>query len=192
MSDRSNIIETIAKQEKFSTFARLMTSSGTYDVFSASGDFTVFVPTNEAFAKIPEARLNELLNETDQTKLKAMLSYHILSGKVMAANIASTPTRISFTGAELTFSDSNGLKVNGASVKERNLEATNGVVHGVDTVLQPSSSPTAVAAAAASGMPAAGSVTGSAIPTPVGTSDSSVVPVTPLEEAAKTETKPIF
>jgi hypothetical protein len=121
-----------------------------------------------------------------------MLSYHILSGKIMAANIASTPTRISFTGAELTFSDSNGLNVNGASVKERNLEATNGVVHGVDTVLQPSSSPTAVAAAAASGMPASGSVTGSAIPTPVGTSDSSVVPVTPSDEPAKTDTKPIF
>ena len=62
MSDKLNLFDTIKQQEKFSTFTRLMTSSGANDVIS-SGAFTVFVPTNEAFARIPEARINELLNE---------------------------------------------------------------------------------------------------------------------------------
>ncbi len=149
MSDRLNIIDTIEKQEKFSTFAKLMTSSGANDVFKGPGPFTVFVPTNDAFVKYPAARMTELLNEPNQPKLKALLSYHILGEKVMAANIGGAPTRIALTGEELTFADSNGLRVNGASVQARNMEATNGVVHGVDTVLQPSSSATAVAAAAA-------------------------------------------
>lgn len=148
MSDRLNLIDTIAKQDKFSTFAKLMASSGANDIFSGAGEFTAFVPTNEAFAKIPAARLTELLNEPDHTKLKSLLSYHIVSGKLMAAHLSGSPTRNSLTGGELTFSDANGLKVNGASVQSRNIEATNGVVHAVDTVLQPSSTPTALAAAA--------------------------------------------
>ena len=150
MSDRLNLIDTIAKQDKFSTFAKLMASSGANDIFSGAGEFTAFVPTNEAFAKIPEARLTELLNEPDHTKLKSLLSYHIVSGKLMSAHLSGSPTRNSLTGGELTFSDANGLKVNGASVLSRNIEATNGVVHAVDSVLQPSSTPTALAAAAAS------------------------------------------
>ena len=150
MSDRLNLIDTIAKQDKFSTFAKLMASSGANDIFSGAGEFTAFVPTNEAFAKIPEARLTELLNEPDHTKLKSLLSYHIVSGKLMSAHLSGSPTRNSLTGGELTFSDASGLKVNGASVLSRNIEATNGVVHAVDTVLQPSSTPTALAAAAGS------------------------------------------
>ena len=137
MTDRSSIIETIAKQDKFSTFTRLMASTGANEIFSGPGDFTVFVPTNDAFMKVPDAKMSELLNETNQVKLKAVLSYHILSGKVMAANIGATPTRKAFTGEELRFADSNGLKVNGAMVQARNIEATNGVIHALDTLLTP-------------------------------------------------------
>ena len=148
MSDRLNLIETIAKEDKFSTFTRLMASSGANDVFSTPGDFTVFAPTNDAFAKVPDAKMTEMLNETNQTKLKSMLSYHIISGKVMAASIPGKTTRASFTGEELRFSDSNGLRVNGASVQARNIEASNGVVHALDTVLAPSTAtPTAAATA---------------------------------------------
>lgn len=142
MSDKLNLIETIAKEDKFSTFTRLMASSGTNGVFEGGGDFTVFAPTNDAFAKVPEHKINELLNEPNQTKLKSLLSYHILSGKVMAGNLGGTPERRAFNGDDLTFADSNGLKVNGASIQARNIEATNGVVHAVDTVLTPFSNPT--------------------------------------------------
>src|SRR5688572_7763698 len=114
MSDKLNLIDTIKSEDKFSTFTRLMASSGTNDVISASGAFTVFVPTNDAFSKIPEAKINELVNETGQTKLKALLSYHILPSKVMAASLVSSPNRKAFTGEELMFTDISGLKVNGA------------------------------------------------------------------------------
>lgn len=149
MSEKLNLIETIAKEDKFSTFTRLMTSSGTNDVLSAPGQFTVFVPTNDAFAKIPEAKINELLNEDGQTKLKALLSHHILPGKIMAASLVSSPTRKSFTGEDLMFTDVNGLKVNSASIQARNLEATNGVIHALDTLLTPTMVPRAGAATAA-------------------------------------------
>jgi uncharacterized surface protein with fasciclin (FAS1) repeats len=175
MTDRLNLVETIAQQAKFSTFAKLMASSGANDVFSGPGGFTVFVPTNEAFSKIPTIIMSELLNEPGQVQLKSLLSYHILPSKVMAASIGSTPTRISSSGEELRFADSNGLKVNGAMIQSRNIEATNGVIHALDTVLAPSTKTTretvAIAAAASTSgavpMPVAsvtGSVTGTAIP----------------------------
>jgi len=199
MTDRLNLIDTIAKQEKFSTFSKLITSSGANEVLSGPGAFTVFVPTNEAFSKIPTIIMSELLNEPNQTQLKSLLSYHVLSGKVMAANIGSTPTREAFTGEELRFADMNGLKVNGATVLARNIEATNGVVHALDTVLAPSTTTKSVAAAAAASTTgavpavvpsAAPSVTGTAIPT----TDSVLAPVptSPSAAAARADIKPIF
>jgi len=149
MTDRVNLIDTIAKQDKFSTFSKLLGTSGANIVFSGAGEFTVFAPTNDAFGKVPDIKMNELLQETNQTKLKALLSYHILPGKLMAANLGSMSIRKSITGQEVAFTDSNGLRVNGAGVQARNIEATNGVVHQLDTVLtQPPNS--AVIAARAS------------------------------------------
>ena len=135
MTDRLDLIETIAKEDKFSTFSRLLGTSGASVVFSGEGPFTVFAPTNDAFGKVPDARMNELLQETDQRKLKALLSYHILPGRVMAASLGTMPLRKSVTGQEVAFSDLRGLKVNGAGVQARNIEATNGVIHQIDTVL---------------------------------------------------------
>ena len=152
MTDRVNLIETIAKEDKFSTFSRLLGSSGANIVFSGAGQFTVFAPTNDAFGKINDTKMNELLQETNQTKLKALLSYHILPGKVMAASLGSMPLRKAITGQEVAFTDSNGLKVNGAGVQARNIEATNGVIHQLDTVLTqpPNSAVNAARALAAS------------------------------------------
>lgn len=149
MTDKLNLIETIAKEDKWSTFSRLLGTSGAIAAFSAGGDHTVFVPTNDAFGKIPDAKMNELLNEPNQAKLKALLSYHILPGKVMAANLPANQTRKTVTGEELTFSEANGLKVNGAGIQARNIEASNGVIHQTDTVLAPTPK-AAVAAAGAS------------------------------------------
>ena len=145
MSDKSNLTATIANQDMFSTFTRLMEASGTNDIFKGEGPFTVFAPTNDAFAKLPDSTMTELINETGHSKLKALLSYHILPGRVMAGNMISVPTRKAFSGEELMFTDVNGLKVNGASVQARNLDATNGVIHALDTVLKPTRIPTAVA-----------------------------------------------
>ncbi len=137
MYGRVNLIETIAKDDKFSIFTRIMASSGANDVFKGEGPFTVFAPTNDAFGKVADSAMDELLNQEGQADLKAILEYHILPGKVMAANIASIKTRKTVTGQEVTLTDLNGLKVNGAGIQARNIEASNGVIHALDTVLAP-------------------------------------------------------
>ena len=137
MYEKLNLIEKIAKEDKFSIFTRVMASSGANDVFDGEGPFTVFAPTNDAFGKVEDKTMSELLNQEGQTKLKALLSYHILPGKVMAANIASMKTRTTVTGEEVTLTDINGLKVNRSGMQARNIEASNGVIHAIDTVLSP-------------------------------------------------------
>jgi transforming growth factor-beta-induced protein len=175
MTDRVNLIETIAKEDKFSTFSRLLGTSGASVVFSGDGAFTVFAPTNDAFGKVPDARMNELLQEPDQRKLKALLSYHILPGKWMAANLGAMPLRKSVTGQDIAFSDLKGLKVNGSGVQARNIEATNGVVHQIDTVLtQPPNA--AVSAARAFAASAAKSTTPADVPATTPTVAPTAIP----------------
>lgn len=136
MSDNLNLIDTIANDDKLSAFSRMMASSGANAVFDGEGPFTVFAPTNDAFGKIPDKLMNQLLGQEGQTSLKALLTYHILPGKVMAANVASKTTRESMTGEEMSFADKNGLKVNKSGLQARNMMASNGVIHALDTVLE--------------------------------------------------------
>lgn len=135
MSEKLNLIETIAKHDNFSTFSRMMETSGANEVFSRGGDFTVLAPTNEAFAKYSEERLSRLVNEENQTQLKTLLMYHILPGKVMASALK---TGKAVTGEEMMITDINGIKVNGSKLEARDLEATDGVVHAIDKVMAPS------------------------------------------------------
>ena len=135
MSEKLSLLETIAKEENFSTFARIMGTSGADEVFAGKGDFTVLVPTNDAFAKFSEERMSKLLNEEKQIQLKALLMYHVLPGKVLACDLK---TGKSVTGQEMMVTDINGIKVNNAKLEARNLEATNGVVHALNGVLAPS------------------------------------------------------
>jgi len=135
MTDKLDLIETIAGNDTFSVFSRLMGSSHANDVFSSGGDFTVFAPTNDAFGKIPDKQMNALLNEPGQTSLKKLLSYHIVPGKLFAVNLSSKLSTPTITGADIRISDSHGLKINDSGVQARNIEARNGVVHALDTVL---------------------------------------------------------
>ncbi|MEP6848150.1 MAG: fasciclin domain-containing protein [Acidobacteriota bacterium] len=150
MTDKLNIIETIAKLDKFSTFSRLLGTSGANAIFSEAGTFTVFVPTDDAFAKIPDTLMNELLNEPGQAKLKALLSYHIVPTRIDAVNLATIKRATTVSGQEVKFTDASGIKVNGSSVQARNIEAANGVIHALDTVL---TAPAAAAAAAVANKP---------------------------------------
>ena len=193
MTDKFNLIETIAKEDKFSTFSRLLGTSGANAAFSTPGQFTVFVPTNDAFGKIPDAKMNELLNETNQTKLKSLLTYHIMPGKVMASTLGAMMIRASSTGEDLAFSDNGGLKVNGAGVQARNIEATNGVIHQLDTVLTP---PPKAAAAVAAATTAPLTPITPAVETPA-IAEAPPAPLTPPVEIpaatpVKSVEKPIF
>ena len=192
MTDKLNLIETIAKEPKFSTFSRYMGTSNANALFSRPGDFTVFVPTNDAFAKIPDDQMNALLNEADQLKLKALLSYHIVPGKIMAANIGGKQVRNSINGEEINFADYQGIKVNGQPLQSRNIEATNGVVHSLGTVLAPpplaGEKPLAsgaqalnIPAALAAVKPVASAAPSSTVPAPTSARVTAEIPVnTPL------------
>ena len=136
MSNKLDLVETIAREDNFSTFSKIMRTSGADEVFSGTGDFTVLAPTNDAFAKFSGERLSKLVNEEKQIQLKALLMYHILPGKVMASGLK---TGKSVTGQEMMVTDITGIKVNSSKVEARDLEATNGVVHAIDTVLAPPS-----------------------------------------------------
>ena len=137
MNDKVNLIETIAREPRFSKFSSYMQMSGASETLELPGLFTVFVPSDEAFAKIPDDEMNALLKDASLERLKALLCYHILPGKIMAASIGCEPSRASVTGEEVKFADYRGLKVNGVGVLRRNIEATNGVVHSLETVLNP-------------------------------------------------------
>ena len=135
MNDKVNLIETIAKEPRFSKFLSYMQMSGVDAALALPGQFTVFVPSDEAFAKVPDVEMNELLTEAGRENLKALLSYHIVPGKIMAASVGAEAVRASITGEEIKFADYRGLKVNGVGVLRRNIEATNGVVHSLEMVL---------------------------------------------------------
>ena len=145
MNDKLTLIDTITKNPVLSTFTRLMGSSKASELFTGTGPWTVFAPTDEAFRKIPETQLNELVNEAGQAKLKTLLSYHIVPAKMTTNDFAGMKDAKSVAGPVLNFTDQNGIKVNGAGVQGRNFEATNGVVHTLDTVLAPPATATATA-----------------------------------------------
>jgi uncharacterized surface protein with fasciclin (FAS1) repeats len=135
MSDTQRLIETIDEVDMFSVFARLMRTSGADQLISGDGPFTVFAPTNDAFGKIPDKIMNGWLSETGQARLKAVLAYHIIPSKIMAANIGITRIAESVSGEPMKFTDLSGLRVNHSGIQARNMVATNGVVHALDTVL---------------------------------------------------------
>jgi uncharacterized surface protein with fasciclin (FAS1) repeats len=135
MPAQLDLIATIGKHDNFSTLSKMMNTSGANEVFSRPGEFTVLAPTNDAFAKFSEEQLSSLINEKGQLRLKALLMYHILPGKVMANALKSGKA---VTGEDMMVTDINGIKVNGSKLEARDLEATNGVVHAIDKVMAPS------------------------------------------------------
>jgi uncharacterized surface protein with fasciclin (FAS1) repeats len=137
MTDKLTLIDTIAKNPVLSTFTRLLGTSKAAELLRGNGPWTVFAPTDDAFRKIPETQLNEMIQEPGQTKLKALISFHIVPAKMTTNDFAGMKNAASLAGPSLSFTDQNGLKVNGAGVQGRNFEATNGVVHTLDTVLAP-------------------------------------------------------
>ena len=98
------------------------------------GPFTVFAPTDEAFAKIPKADLDALLK--DKTKLTAVLTYHVVSGQVMAADVKAGQVK-TVQGSDITISTTGGVSVNNAKVIKTDIAASNGVIHVIDTVIMP-------------------------------------------------------
>ncbi len=138
MSEKLNIIETASQAGKFKTLIAAVTAAGLVETLNGAGPFTVFAPTDEAFAKVPANTLTDLLKPENKEKLTSILTYHVVSGKVMAADAAKLTTAKTVNGQDLKIDASNGVKINDAKVVTADVEATNGVIHIIDTVLMPS------------------------------------------------------
>ncbi len=130
-----NIIETASSNPDFSTLVTAIKAAGLVDTLSATGPFTVFAPTNEAFAKIPKATLDSVL--ADKKKLTSILTYHVVAGKVMSKDVAAMKEAKTLEGSEVKISMKDGVMINDAKVTSADLECTNGVIHVIDTVLMP-------------------------------------------------------
>ena len=129
-----DIVDTAVGAGSFKTLATALGAAGLVDTLKGKGTFTVFAPTDEAFAKIPKADLDALLK--DKAKLTAVLTYHVVAGKVMAADVKAGNVK-TVQGSELTVSTSMGVMVNNAKVTKTDIVADNGVIHVIDTVIMP-------------------------------------------------------
>ena len=133
-----DIIDTAVAAGSFKTLAAAVTAAGLVETLKGTGPFTVFAPTDEAFAKLPAGTVESLL--ADIPKLKAILTYHVVSGKVMAADVMTMDGKTAATvnGASLAISTVGGVKLNATTnVVTTDIECTNGVIHVIDSVLLP-------------------------------------------------------
>jgi uncharacterized surface protein with fasciclin (FAS1) repeats len=130
-----DIVETAMSAGNFNTLVTAVKAAGLVETLKGKGPFTVFAPTDAAFAKIPKASLDALL--ADKQKLAAVLTYHVVPGKVMAADVKSGDVK-SVQGSNIAVSAEGGaVKVDAANVIKTDVEASNGVIHAIDTVIMP-------------------------------------------------------
>jgi len=130
-----DIVDTAVAAGSFKTLAAALTAAGLVDTLKGTGPFTVFAPTDEAFARIPKADLDALIK--DKAKLTKVLTYHVVAGKVMAADVVKLKEAKTIEGQMVKIDASHGVKVNGATVVKADVLASNGVIHVIDTVLMP-------------------------------------------------------
>jgi len=134
----ADIVDTAAAAGSFKTLAAALQAAGLVDTLKGKGPFTVFAPTDEAFAKLPAGTLESLLKPENKARLSAILTYHVVPGKVMAAQAATVPSAKTANGASLTIHAMGGkVMVDNANVLETDIECTNGVIHVIDTVVLP-------------------------------------------------------
>ncbi|MEH2373192.1 fasciclin domain-containing protein [Nostoc sp.] len=131
----ANIIETATNNGSFKTLVAAIEAAGLVDTLKGPGPFTVFAPTDAAFNKLPAGTVDALLK--DIPKLKKILTYHVVSGKVLAADVAKLKTATTVEGSDVKIDASNGVKINDAKVATADVAADNGVIHVIDTVLIP-------------------------------------------------------
>lgn len=129
-----DIVDTAVAAGSFKTLATALGAAGLIDTLKGKGPFTVFAPTDEAFTKIPKADLDALLS--DKAKLTAVLTYHVVAGKVMAADVEAGAVK-TVQGSDLTVTTEGGVQVNGANVVKTDIGTDNGVIHVIDTVVMP-------------------------------------------------------
>jgi len=135
-SSAADIVDTAVAAGNFQTLVSAVEAAGLVDTLKGEGPFTVFAPTDEAFAKIPQEQLESLLE--NKTQLTAVLTYHVIAGKVMSTDLTDDMAVATVQGDNVTINlDEDGFMVNDAKVVQADIECINGVVHAIDTVLMP-------------------------------------------------------
>lgn len=135
---KKDIVDTAVSAGSFNTLAAALTAAGLIDTLKGEGPFTVFAPTDEAFAKLPAGTIDDLLKPENKDKLTAILTYHVVPGKVMAKDVVTMTDAPTVNGANLNIKAESGkVMVNMAHVTKTDIECSNGVIHVVDSVLMP-------------------------------------------------------
>jgi uncharacterized surface protein with fasciclin (FAS1) repeats len=132
---RKDIVTTAVEAGSFTTLARALTEAGLVETLKGPGPFTVFAPTDEAFAKLPAGTLDALL--ADKAKLTQVLTYHVVPGTVMAADVAKLSSARTVQGQSVTITAREGVQVDRANVVKTDIVASNGVIHVIDAVILP-------------------------------------------------------
>jgi uncharacterized surface protein with fasciclin (FAS1) repeats len=133
-----DIVDTAAGAGQFKTLVAAVEAAGLVDTLKGDGPFTVFAPTDEAFAKLPDGTVDDLLKPENKDKLVAILTYHVVPGKIMSGDISGKSTEVkTVQGDMLSVDATDGVKVDEAKVVKADISASNGVIHVIDTVVMP-------------------------------------------------------
>jgi uncharacterized surface protein with fasciclin (FAS1) repeats len=137
----ADIVETAQEAGSFQTLLTAAEAAGLVDTLKSEGPFTVFAPTDEAFAKLPEGTVEDLLKPENQDQLKALLTYHVVPGKTMSSDLAGKQVEVESVEGSAIPIDATGdnVMVGDATVTQADVEADNGVIHVIDEVIQPQS-----------------------------------------------------
>lgn len=132
-----DIVDTAVDAGSFSTLVAAVEAAGLVETLKGEGPFTVFAPTDEAFAALPEGTVEELLKPENKDQLTAILTYHVVPGKVMSGDLSDDMSAATVNGAEVMIDLDNGVMVEDANVVTADIETSNGVIHVIDKVILP-------------------------------------------------------
>lgn len=132
-----DIVDIAAGDENFSTLVAAVQAAGLVETLKGDGPFTVFAPTNDAFAALPAGTVENLLKPENKDQLTAILTYHVVPGKVMSGDLSNGMTATTVQGSDVTIMTEGGVTVQGANVTTADIEASNGVIHVIDAVILP-------------------------------------------------------
>jgi uncharacterized surface protein with fasciclin (FAS1) repeats len=135
---KMDIVDTAVSAGQFNTLAAALKAGGLVDTLKGDGPFTVFAPTDAAFAKLPSGTVDDLLKPENKQKLVSILTYHVVPAKAMAADVANMSSAKTVNGKSVNLkADGGKVQVNAATVTKADIAASNGVIHVIDTVLIP-------------------------------------------------------
>ncbi len=136
-SDMKDIVDTAVDAGNFTTLVAAVEAADLVETLKGEGPFTVFAPTDEAFAALPEGTVDTLLLPENKDQLVQILTYHVVPGKVMSTDLSNEMMAETVEGSEVTIMTEGGVTVDGASVTTADIEASNGVIHVIDAVIMP-------------------------------------------------------